>query len=112
MDTGAIFHTDFFRDYACGTKRFFSTWTGSSIFDRIMLHETGHRPFGLADEYCCDGGYWKPGDRDDPYSLGRLPNVYGGGNPCADDTSDVGKTPADCRRWVEDNPNSSTDGRD
>jgi hypothetical protein len=24
-----------------------------------VLHETGHSPFGLADESCCDGGYWE-----------------------------------------------------
>ena len=25
----------------------------------ILLHELGHSLFGLADEYCCDGGYWE-----------------------------------------------------
>ena len=24
----------------------------------ILLHELGHQVFRLADEYCCDGGYW------------------------------------------------------
>lgn len=25
----------------------------------ILVHELGHSTFGLADEYCCDGGYWE-----------------------------------------------------
>ena len=49
-----MFHTDNFRDCAPGGERVFSTEPGS--FGTI-LHESGHRPFGLADEYCCDGGY-------------------------------------------------------
>jgi hypothetical protein len=23
----------------------------------VVAHESGHQPFGLADEYCCNGGY-------------------------------------------------------
>ncbi len=33
----------------------------------VLLHELGHMPFGLADEYCCDGGY---------FQTGFAPNVY------------------------------------
>ncbi|NYZ60592.1 thrombospondin type 3 repeat-containing protein [Candidatus Micrarchaeota archaeon] len=35
---------------------------------KTVVHETGHKIFGMADEYCCDGGYWQP---DPPF-----PNVY------------------------------------
>ncbi|NYZ73598.1 thrombospondin type 3 repeat-containing protein [Candidatus Micrarchaeota archaeon] len=35
---------------------------------KTAVHETGHSIFGMADEYCCDGGYWQP---DAPY-----PNVF------------------------------------
>jgi hypothetical protein len=26
---------------------------------KVVVHETGHNAFGLADEYCCDGGYFQ-----------------------------------------------------
>jgi len=48
--------------------------SGGSVFStpgyspKVVVHETGHRIFGMADEYCCDGGYWQPSD---PY-----PNIY------------------------------------
>ncbi len=33
---------------------------GSSRFEPdTVVHETGHALFGLADEYCCKGGYWQ-----------------------------------------------------
>ena len=50
-------HKDDFRDCAPGGQRLFSS-EPTSI--GTVLHETGHRPFGLADEYCCDGGYVPP----------------------------------------------------
>ena len=58
-----------------------------------MVHETGHSPFGLLDEYCCDGGYWQADD---------LPNVYGSLAECIADIPslrdfDATRSPADCR---------------
>ena len=53
------------RDCAPGGERFFS---GRAANPRVFLHETGHRPFGLADGSCCDGGY---------FMAEPLPNLYG-----------------------------------
>jgi hypothetical protein len=39
----------------------------------VAWHELHHAAFGLADEYCCDGGYWRP----DP-----LPNIYNDQTDC------------------------------
>jgi hypothetical protein len=63
-DSGAIIHTTALRDHASRSNRIFSSGVGS--LDNF-LHELGHSPFGLADEYCCDGGYFQTDER---------PNVY------------------------------------
>jgi hypothetical protein len=63
---------------------------------RTFLHETGHVPFGLADEYCCDGGYFQA----DP-----LPNLYdekgaelGAASPtCSADSGDLGRSSSACQ---------------
>jgi len=62
-DSGVLLHTDNLRD--CATGGIFSTEPGSTD---TVRHETGHSPFGLADEYCCDGGY---------FQTGTNPNLYG-----------------------------------
>ena len=95
-DTGIVLHTDDFRDCAPGGERVFSTEPGSF---RTILHESGHLPFGMADEYCCDGGYFQAAPFPNVYHLRDANmNVPLG---CADDAPSVGKTAADCRSWVE-----------
>lgn len=110
-DTGAIVHRNFsrlgsfFRDCAPGGERIFSGdisyWGPRSVF----LHETGHRPFGLADEYCCDGGYYQ----NDPF-----PNVYEEPEDCVNDIPELqiwddklGHLPVrdttNCREFIEEN---------
>ncbi len=95
-DTGWIIHSDNHRDCAQRSLRIFGAWTGDPT---ISVHETGHSPFGLADEYCCDGGYFQA----DP-----LPNVYNGRDACAADAPSVGRTDADCRmitgNWFTSDP--------
>lgn len=101
-DAGAVFHTDTLRDCAPGGKRLFSSEPNSF---RTILHETGHRPFGLADEYCCDGGYFQASPFPNVYAF--LPNIDLGGNTivgCADDALSVGRTESDCRSWVQPIP--------
>lgn len=89
-DSAGIFHTNNFRD--CASGRLFSSEAGSNA-NRVILHESGHSPFGLADEYCCDGGYWEP----DPN-----PNLYEDEDACENDASDVGRGPSDCRNFEGD----------
>lgn len=92
-DSVGIFHTDVFRD--CASGRLFSAEAGANAY-RVILHETGHSPFGLADEYCCDGGYWQPSPH---------PNLYETADACEDDASDVGRTASDCRQFEDDDGN-------
>lgn len=57
VDAGAIVHVNALRD--CGGRPpggIFSIGVGAN---QTLLHETGHAVFDLADEYCCDGGYWQ-----------------------------------------------------
>lgn len=88
-DAGALLHQDDFRDCAPGGQRLFSSEPYSI---GTVLHETGHRPFGLADEYCCDGGY---------FQTDTNPNVYEEPDDCTSDVAALGRTAADCREFVE-----------
>jgi len=54
----------------------------------VFIHEVGHAGFGLADEYCCDGGY---------FQTDEVPNVYLSGNACVNDVGNLGGTAAQCR---------------
>lgn len=89
IEAGAIIHTDSFRDCALLGDRIFSSEPGSLM---TVLHETGHQPFGLADEYCCDGGY---------FQTDEAPNVYEEPSDCAADAPSLGRTAADCREFTE-----------
>lgn len=76
-DSGAIVHNDPHRDCASSSSRIFGgeierdATTGALIATaagaRVFLHEMGHSPFGLADEYPPDGGY---------FETAEFPNVY------------------------------------
>ncbi|MEQ1559267.1 MAG: hypothetical protein ABL933_10090 [Methyloglobulus sp.] len=114
-DAGAIVHRQgpSIRDCAPGGEQIFSgdaTRLDGGLLGRVFLHETGHRPFGLADEYCkagggntdCDGGYFQ----NDPF-----PNVYKEPEDCADDAPNLRRTSAQCRefddvsKWFLDSAN-------
>ncbi len=85
-DSGSIIHTNPFRDCAkIGLRLYVATSTDSHVF----RHETGHSPFGLADEYCCDGGY---------FEMSSNPNVYDSLASCQTDAPNVGRTAAACRQ--------------
>jgi hypothetical protein len=88
-DTGALLHKDDFRDCAPGGQRLFSSEPTSV---GTLLHETGHRPFGLADEYCCDGGYFQT-DTD--------PNLYEEPEDCTGDAGNLGRPASACREFDE-----------
>ncbi|GAA4983851.1 hypothetical protein [Kineococcus glutinatus] len=83
-EVGWILHDDPHRDCARGALRLFGAFDGDP---RISIHETGHVPFGLADEYCCDGGYF----------TGETPNVYAELADCQADAPAVGRAPTACR---------------
>jgi len=79
---GAILHTDDFRDCANRGEKLFSTEPTSL---RTMIHETGHSPFGLSDEYCCNTGY---------FQNATLPNMYNSLAGCQNDAPNANA----CRR--------------
>lgn len=63
-DTAFLLHTTPWRDCAPGGGKRVTIQQGQY---RTTLHETGHRPFGASDIYCCDGGY---------HQAGAFPNLY------------------------------------
>lgn len=97
-DVGAIIHTNSFRDCASG-----NTFSAENFDFRVFRHEQGHRPFGLADEYCnkrpgssstvCDGGY---------FQTDTFPNVYEDGGDCEADLGNLGRSGGSCDRWQQD----------
>lgn len=118
-DSSAIVHRNeerlgrSFRDCAPSGERVFSADKSDSRWPRVFLHETGHRPFGLADEYCnkrnppagglCDGGYFQ----NNPF-----PNLYEEPEDCLADIvnlqtwderlGDEFRGPSHCKEFVED----------
>jgi hypothetical protein len=85
-DAGAVVHADSFREFA--KDGFFTIEVGERA--NTTSHETGHRPFGLSDEYCCNTGY---------YQNSPLPNVYETLGACEADAPNLGRTAEDCRTW-------------
>lgn len=59
---------------------------------QVVAHETGHRPFGLMDEYCCDGGY---------ASNTPFPNLLHTETDCLIQALARGFDPADCRSFIK-----------
>jgi hypothetical protein len=85
-DTAALVHLDSFREFA--KNGFFTLEPGEEA--STTSHETGHSPFGLSDEYCCDSTY---------YERNVFPNVYESLAACEADAPDLGRTAEDCRTW-------------
>jgi hypothetical protein len=80
--------------------RIFSSFASNN---GTLLHESGHGLFGLADEYCCDGGYWQADTNPNIY-LKRLPPTPPLRLRCDEDAPALGRTAADCREFTEDVP--------
>ncbi len=67
----------------------------------VVVHESGHKLFALADEYCCDGGYWQ----DLP-----LVNIYHSQAECQQSSSNAGTCRNFCpeaKCWPEDGDSAS-----
>jgi len=76
-DVAAIVHRRSIRDCAAGGERMFSAMATAP---RVFIHETGHRPFGLADEYAPDGGY---------FQTDEFPNLYDNADDCNADVPNL-----------------------
>jgi len=107
-ETFAIVHTDDFRDCARGDGVFSSeppALSVDSLSKRTFVHEFGHRPFGLGDEYCntrpgaqtgtCDGGYVTG-------TTGTFPNIFMDPFSCAQDAANEGFGMITCDSWMDD----------
>ncbi|MGD8930642.1 MAG: hypothetical protein PVI22_16890 [Lysobacterales bacterium] len=89
-DVSGIVHESNCRDHA-GSPGNFTVEVDPQRLE-VVAHESGHRPFGLADEYCCDGGY---------FSKIKFPNLFREENGCRDGASNRGFDPDDCRSLTE-----------
>jgi len=89
VDTAALVHADEFRDCAPGGRQVFSTDLGNT---GTIRHETGHRPFGMPDEYADDGGY---------YVISPYPTLYANAQDCEDDLPNLDDTDNVCTSFVD-----------
>lgn len=89
-DAGAIVHTSECRDNA-GSPGMFTIEAKRNLL-QIIAHEMGHRPFGLSDEYCCDGGYQSRGLFGPPFH-----NLFRNESGCRTNAADRGYDPDACR---------------
>jgi hypothetical protein len=97
-DSLVLLHSALFRDCQNPDLRTFS-----SIVDHpgTILHESGHGLFGLADEYCCDGGYFQTDTNPNIYHQSQNPPNLPPRLLCGADAPDLGRTAADCRNFTE-----------
>ena len=95
---GVVYPT---RDAAGGGMFTINALVASS--PNVMRHEMGHAVFGLADEYCCDGGYFQQTTFPDVYSSN--PNCVGDlGGLAAINTEFLWPAPGPCRSFNQATP--------
>jgi len=59
---------------------------------QVVAHEAGHRPFGLPDEYCCDGGY---------FPLSNFASLYVDQPACWSGATLLGFEPSACTSFTD-----------
>ncbi|MGK7294197.1 MAG: DUF7453 family protein [Candidatus Wenzhouxiangella sp. M2_3B_020] len=59
---------------------------------QVLGHEAGHTPFGMFDEYCCDGGY----QQNEPFA-----NEYRSEQGCKDAAEVLGFDPGTCTAFTD-----------
>ena len=87
LDSGIVLHTDMFQDCA---KRWLRISSANFDPPRTLVHESGHVPFGLSDEYDDAKRYFVA----DPF-----PNIYKTQAACDNDPFNSGKT---CRMFLSE----------
>lgn len=93
-NSAGIVHRSACRDNA-GSPGIFTIQVNLNLL-QVVAHETGHRPFGLADEYCCDGGYFTRSVFGPPY-----PNMFTREDGCRSKAADRDHDPDLCRSLVD-----------
>jgi hypothetical protein len=91
-EVNGVVHTTSCRDNAPGGS--FSSKSGS-----VSWHELHHAAYGLADEYCCDGGYFQ----EEPF-----PNLYDDLDDCQEDPLSGGA----CAKLSKTLPNGTVETKD
>lgn len=108
IDTGALLHANTGQtDSAYRNIRIFTTDVSKTNWEvlapRTLLHESGHAPFGLSDEYC------KKGSKSESYFVADpLPNVYDDQAKCFGDSLAAGVTDA-CQQIKDNTQGCSVD---
>lgn len=111
-EAAGIIHTGSLRNCANRGLKLFSGKAPmllSGPARRVIIHEAGHQPFGLADEYCntrtgslgnkCDGGY--------NVATSFFPNVFNPNSPvsCQQDATNETLDPNKCETWMDSKNN-------
>lgn len=86
-DVGGLVHRSRCRDRASASLRLFTSEVDLNRL-QVVAHESGHAPFGFADEYCCNTRY---------YSNPPSPNLLETESECTDEAADRGFDPTQCR---------------
>ncbi|HKP56661.1 MAG TPA: hypothetical protein VJV78_08075 [Polyangiales bacterium] len=95
-DNRTVLHTDNIRDCSLRDDR---VATGNANAPLTIKHEVGHVPFGLADEYCCDGGYFQtPLFSNLYFERDQDSTIFPG---CIQDAVKVGRAENACRAFEE-----------
>jgi hypothetical protein len=93
-EAGVLLHANFgLRDHAGRSIGIFSTEITNLLPSPILLHETGHTPFGLSDEYCDMKLTYHVAD---PY-----PNIYDDPTKCLEDP--LASTIQDACQQIQEN---------
>lgn len=88
-DSIAVIHPNDFRDWSSsGCSR--RVFTSEPVSYRTFVHESGHSLFGLADEYCCDGGYWQAETN---------PNIWSSQSACQNYAAANSVSPGNCTNF-------------
>lgn len=84
-----IVHSSVCRDNAGAYEFTIETQPGRL---EVLAHESGHKPFGLPDEYCCDGGY---------YTLPKFSSLYVDQPACWSGAVALGFDPEACTAFTD-----------
>jgi len=88
VNSGGILHNNALRDCGgVGNGSLFSVQVGLAVTNPTVVHETGHSVFSMADEYCCDGGYW---------NIGPEANLFNSQASCQTNATSHGWATTDC----------------
>ena len=93
VDNGVIVHKTPLRDCAYVGPENGAMMSVTAGDLPTLLHESGHGVFGVADEYCCDGGYFESS------GIPPQPNVFSSLDHCQTNATSHGWPMTDCTQF-------------